>query len=126
MRTAHAPAQRLQTHGFDAAILLATGIRYSYNCSDVPELKIQSSIPLQASDILVIPEGWNEYIQSFAASPLRAMDFCQNHYYIFEGLRRTPSFSELGVEKVFCGSDFMAAALKNLMGSRYSRHSLPN
>lgn len=116
MRTAYAHVRRLRVHGFDAAVLLTTGRRDAYNDGDVPKLEFKSGMSLRATDILVIPEGWHDYIQSFGASSVRVLVFCQNHFYMFEGLRGARSFSDLGVEKVFCGSDFMAAALKNLLG----------
>lgn len=116
VRTAYAHVGRLRAHGFDAAIMLTTGRRDAYYDSAVPELVFQSGMALNATDILVIPEGWHEFIRSFGASSLRTMVFCQNHFYMFEGLREARRFEDLGVEKVFCGSEYMAGALHEMLG----------
>ena len=116
VRTAYSHVRVLRSHGFEASILLTTERRDDFAAADVPVSQFQSGMTLSANDIVVIPEGWHEYIRSFGASPIRTFVFCQNHFYAHEGLGDARTYSDLGVERVFCGSDYIAKGLAELQG----------
>ncbi|MDA1310901.1 MAG: hypothetical protein O2985_15005, partial [Proteobacteria bacterium] len=99
-----------------AAIVLCDSDSNNWNSMDVPEFTFDPRMTFQRNDIVVLPEGWHNYIERFGSSPLRTIVFCQNSYYIYDGLGDARSYEELGVDRVFCGSEFMAKGLKEQLG----------
>lgn len=116
VRTAYRHVEILRRHGFDATILLTASKGESYFEADVPVLRFEPRMSFNMSDILVIPEGWDWFIKPFGASGLRANVFCQNPFYIFDGLGDAPNYEALGISRVFCSSSFIATTLKELLG----------
>ena len=116
VKTAYRHVRILRENGFDAAILLTTVEDADPNGADVPEIIFEPTMPFDTSDIIVIPEGWHNHIVRFGSSPLRTIIFCQNHFYIHDGLQDARDYEELGVDRVFCGTAFIAQGLRDELG----------
>jgi glycosyltransferase involved in cell wall biosynthesis len=125
VKTAYIHVRVLLDNGFNASIVLcgpdshirgADRNRYFLNSADVPELTLDENMTFHKNDIVVLPEGWGDYIKHFGATPLRTIVFCQNNYYIYRGLGNARNYEELGIDRVFCGSEFMTKSLKEQLG----------
>ena len=85
-RTSYRHVEVLCRHGFDASILLLPSKAPADFESTVPVLPFESRMSFAMTDILVIPEGWAWLMRPFGASQLRTVVFCQNAFYMFDGL----------------------------------------
>lgn len=117
VRIAHRHVALLRRNGFDARILLVDDVRDSF--FDDPGVVIEklADYPeFRADDILVIPEPWSAYIRQAGASPARSLVFCQNHFNLFFGLGDARSYSDYGIDGVFCCSQVISTFLKEIIG----------
>jgi hypothetical protein len=55
-------------------------------------------------DVLVFPENNLPLLERFAAWPARKLVFCQNPYFVPDGLRGRASYAEFGVTGLLCPS----------------------
>jgi glycosyltransferase involved in cell wall biosynthesis len=55
-------------------------------------------------DILVFPENSAQLFKTFAAAPNRKLVFCQNPYFVYQGLEGRASYAEFGVSHILCPS----------------------
>lgn len=116
VRISHHHVQILCRNGFDACILLVDGRRDSHFSSLVPTESLIPSFTIRRSDLVVIPEPWEQYIRQLGRHPIRRYVFCQNHFYIFHGLGRRASYADAGIDTVFCCSEVISEFLTGVMG----------
>jgi glycosyltransferase involved in cell wall biosynthesis len=101
-------------NGYRAAILLDGDqpVEQWYGI-DVPVIRIDKNFHFMAKDIVVIPEGWNNYLRSLENIPVRKVIFCQSYYFVFNGIGDRRDYQAYGVDTVFCCSntirDFLSA-----------------
>ena len=116
VKTAYNHVRVLLDNGFNAAIILCGPNDDHSNSANVPELTFDENMKFQRDDIVVLPEGWRDYIRIFGASPLRTIVFCQNNYYVYDGLGDSRNHEELGIDRVFGGSQFITKSLEKQLG----------
>ena len=116
VRMAHRHVRLLLDNGFDAMLLVSRTPGKRFFESDVPSHVLDSSFTVQATDAIVIPEPWNDYLVPLAKVPCVRVVFCQNHFYIPYGLAGARDYTAFGVSRVFCCSDVIAAYLKQVFG----------
>ena len=64
-------------------------------------------LPLEqvaAGDILVFPENSAQLFKAFAGAPNRKLVFCQNPYFVYQGLEGRASYADHGVSHILCPS----------------------
>ncbi|MGQ9368581.1 glycosyltransferase family 4 protein [Azospirillum sp. ST 5-10] len=106
----------LVRNGFDAALLVRRDMRPDYFDTGVPTLAMTDQFVPTASDVLVIPEPWNDVLAAMADKPGRKVVFCQNHHYIYYGFGRGGSYDHYGVSTVFCCGEVIADYVRTVLG----------
>lgn len=116
-KTIYQHVGHLVRNGFPAFVVHnRSGFRPPFFKIDVPVLYWQDNFPLSAEDIVVIPEDHVSALEGFARLPNRKVVFCQNHFYVFAGLRNHASWAELGITQVLASSDVIADFLRTALG----------
>ncbi len=82
--------------------------------SNVPVLYIKDGFRVSPNDIVVIPEDNKAAIRAFGNVQARKYIFCQNHYYIFKGIRNGKSWSDYGISRIFCCSDIISRFIRSV------------
>src|SRR5205085_5873045 len=107
----------LRRHGLEAFIVHATpGFRYPFASADVPVLDASSDLGVSPSDVLVVPEDHPAAILRCGDLGCRKVLFCQNHFFIFDGLAPGRTWSEFGFAGYMCSSHPIQLALKRWFG----------
>lgn len=99
--------------GFNAAIVRPRpGVAVNWFSSSAPVLYASKELGLSADDWVVIPEDYPGAIVALSRLQCRRAVFCQNHYYIFNGIAPRRSWSDFGISEVLVSSqtirDFVA------------------
>ncbi|HEY0836071.1 MAG TPA: glycosyltransferase family 4 protein [Azospirillum sp.] len=108
--------RHLRANGFDASLLIRRDEAADFFEGDLPRIRLDGEFTARDSDILVIPEPWNDVLTRFAGQPGRKVVFCQNHHYVYYGIGKAGSYEALGVSTVFCCGDVIAEYLRTVMG----------
>ncbi len=107
----------LRAAGYDAYVVHTTeGFRYPYGGADVPVLNLAMRLPVDSKDCLVVPEDHRPGLAVMAKAPCRKLVFCQNHYFIYDGLVSSQTWQDLGVEAILAVSEPIRAALAHWFG----------
>jgi hypothetical protein len=107
----------LRGHGFDAFIVHTTpGFRYPFGRPDVPVIDGSSSVSGSKTDVLVVSEDHSAVIRKCREVTCRKVLFCQNHYFIFQGLAPGQTWGEFGFSGYLCVSTPIQRALKRWFG----------
>jgi hypothetical protein len=107
----------LRSHGFDAFVVHTTpGFRYPFGRPDVPVIDGSSSVRGSKTDVLVVPEDHSAIIRKCREVTCRKVLFCQNHYFIFQGLAPGETWGEFGFSGYICVSTPIQRALKRWFG----------
>jgi glycosyltransferase involved in cell wall biosynthesis len=68
---------------------------------------------LSPKDIIVIPEDYREALEALREINIKKYIFCQNHFYIFKGLRKDTTWADLDID-VFCSSEIINNFLQSV------------
>jgi glycosyltransferase involved in cell wall biosynthesis len=68
---------------------------------------------LSPKDIIVIPEDYREALEALREINIKKYIFCQNHFYIFKGLRKDTTWADLDID-VFCSSEIIRKFLQSV------------
>jgi glycosyltransferase involved in cell wall biosynthesis len=102
VKVAYQHVRMLVEAGFDASILLISRDTQRWFDIDAPELFVEDGFRPDPDDVVVIPECWPDTLMEWEHVPVRRFVFCQNHYYLFQGLRTRRDFGAYNVERLFC------------------------
>ena len=106
----------LRAHGFDAFIVhLAPGFRYPFAPPGVPVIA-GSNLAISNTDILVVPEDYPPVIKKCRELTCRKVLFCQNHFFVFQGIAPGEAWSDFGFSGYMCVSSPIQQALKKWFG----------
>ncbi len=107
----------LRRHGFDAFIVhSAPKFRYPFGPPDVPVLAASTGLSVSRDDILVIPEDHKIALGSCRDTPCKKVLFCQNHFYIFDGLAPGETWKDFGFSGYLCVSNPIQQAMRKWFG----------
>jgi glycosyltransferase involved in cell wall biosynthesis len=105
VRVIYRHVEILRKAGFDAYVVhRAPGLRLDWFQSSAPVLYATGQFAISTSDWIVIPEDHQEVLQAFANFPGNKVLFCQNHWYVFNGIEPDQSWSDLGIRDVLVSS----------------------
>lgn len=107
----------LVRNGYNAFVVHCRGgFRPDWFEADVPILYCDAGFTLLPDDLLILPEDHAGFLDLFRNAPVRKVLFCQNHFYIYEGLKQHDTMQSLGISGGMACSDmvadFMQAHLK--------------
>jgi glycosyltransferase involved in cell wall biosynthesis len=107
----------LRQHGLDAFVVHATpGFRYRFADRDVPVLDGSARLEVLESDVVVIPEDHAAVIQKCRALSCRKVLFCQNHFYLVNGIAPGEKWSDFGFSSFLCTSEPIRQAMQKWFG----------
>lgn len=109
VRAAYHHVRLLAANGLDAAIALVGDSKRPHFEDDVPVVDGRRGLETEPQDIIVFPEPWHADMVRHRDRPIRRFVFVQNHFYMWYGLAGARSFGEIGIERVFCSSEVIAA-----------------
>ncbi len=99
----------LVRNGYPAAVVhLHQGFKPDWFESDAPVLYCDTNFNPQPDDLIILPEDHAGFLELFRTVPGRKVVFCQNHFYLFEGMKNTGSWREMGISGVMACSDVVA------------------
>jgi glycosyltransferase involved in cell wall biosynthesis len=105
VRVIYRHVEILRKAGFDAYVVHRTpGLRLDWFQSSAPVLYATGQFAISASDWIVIPEDHQEVLQAFANFPGNKVLFCQNHWYVFNGIDADQSWADFGIRDVLVSS----------------------
>lgn len=118
VRTIYAHVGHLSRAGYPAFVVHRDpDFRPSWFDDHVPTLHYgHDGFTLRADDVAIIPEEQFLIFDALKAVPIRKIVFCQNHFYIPDGLREHRSWHDFGVERVFAGSEAVASFVQSVLG----------
>jgi len=107
----------LRRNGFDAFIVHSTpNFRYPFGPTEVPVLDAGSGLGLDRNDVLVVPEDHRAAIRACGSMGCRKVLFCQNHYYVFQGLIPGETWKDFGFSGYLCVSTPIQQAMRTWFG----------
>jgi len=107
----------LREHGLDAFIVHATpGFRYPFAGADIPVIDASSNLRVSTTDVLVVPEDYPAAIKKCGDLNCRKVLFCQNHFYVFQGLAPGETWRNFGFSGYMCVSSPIEQALRRWFG----------
>ena len=66
------------------------------------------------NDIIVIPEDNSSALEAIRDIHVRKYVFCQNHFYLFSGLKEDAAWEDFGVSGVLCSSDIIGDFIRSV------------
>jgi hypothetical protein len=106
----------LRGHGFEAFIVHATpGFRYPHAMRNVPVIDA-SDLGVSRADVLVVSEDHRAAIRKCRELSCRKVLFCQNHFYVFHGLKPGETWRDFGFSGYLCVSSPIQQALQKWFG----------
>lgn len=104
VRVIYRHVEILRNAGFDAYVVHRTpGLRLDWFQSSAPIL-YAGQFSVSTRDWIVIPEDHREALQAFASFPGNKVLFCQNHWYVFNGIESDQTWTDLGIGDVLVSS----------------------
>ncbi|MBM4072669.1 MAG: glycosyltransferase family 4 protein [Planctomycetes bacterium] len=119
VRIIHHHVDLLVKNGYDAVVLLRQDEAQHFFRSQVPTMVAGRNMSITASDIFVVPEPWNDILRGLASSPARRIVFCQNHFYVPNGIARATDYAAFGVSTILSCGDVIASALRDIFGLKH-------
>ncbi len=101
IKVAFQHAQLLAEAGFDAAVATIDAVRPAWFESGGDLIRLDD---VRSDDVLVFPENSADLLERYSASTQPKVMFCQNPYYVYQGLSRRRSYEEYGIGHVMCPS----------------------
>lgn len=116
VRVVYDHVRHLMKNGYRAYVVHQNdGFRPAWFEEDVPVLYCNHQFRLQPDDLVILPEDHSLFLELFRSAPVRKIVFCQNHFYIFEGLHSHCSWESLSISGVMACSnpvtDFIRTSL---------------
>ena len=107
----------LRQNGFDAFVVHTTpGFRYPFGPPDVPVVDASSNLSVSRNDVLVIPEDLRGAMRSCRSARCRKVLFCQNHFFVFDGLAPGETWNDFGFSGYLCVSAPIRQAMQDWFG----------
>ena len=107
----------LLRNGYCAAVVhLRQGFKPAWFEGNVPVLYCDANLNLQPDDLIILPEDHAGFFEIFHAAPVRKVVFCQNHFYLFQGLANADSWESFGISGVMACSDVVADFIRTHLG----------
>jgi hypothetical protein len=107
IKTIFRHVEMLVASGIDAVVAIKDGVRPTWFASTAPLRPIERG-SFRRSDILVFPEDQPVLLQRFRRFPLHKVVFCQNAYYAWHGIGRSPDLAADGVRTLLAVSRSVA------------------
>jgi glycosyltransferase involved in cell wall biosynthesis len=108
----------LVRHGYPAFVVHnKAGFRPPWLRCEVPRLYFEKDLRILSNDKVVIPEDHNAALEAFRKVSVSKYVFCQNHFYIFKGLKDY-SWDSFGISDVFCCSGIISEFVRSVFGYR--------
>lgn len=118
VKVAFQHVQMLNAGGIEAVAATPGGTRPTWFATQAPVVPLDA---LRADDVLVIAENSHAQLAYFARSPHRKVVFCQNPFYMVDGLGGAASYAGYGVHDVICpGRTMMQIVQQRMPGMRVS------
>lgn len=112
VRTIATHVRILNRNGIPAFVVYRTpGFRPSWFAEDVPVLYYSPGLPMSPEDIAIVPEDHLPLMRHLKDFQGRKVVFCQNHFYILQGVADHPNWHDLGISQVMACSDVIAEFL---------------
>jgi glycosyltransferase involved in cell wall biosynthesis len=109
VRVIYDHVQHLVRNGYDAFVVHhSAGFRPTWFQDDIPLLHCNHQFMPRPDDLVIIPEDHAGYLELFRSIPVCKVVFCQNHFYIFQGIRSQGSWASFGISAVMACSDPVA------------------
>ena len=83
---------------------------------EVPMLYLEDDFKVFPNDNLVIPEDYTAALEAAKDVQARKHIFCQNHFYIFNGLQNGSTWKDFGISSVFCSSEAIRDFIRSALG----------
>jgi glycosyltransferase involved in cell wall biosynthesis len=82
----------------------------------IPTLSFKHGMEFRPDDVVLIPEDFHAVFEMLKDVPITKVVFCQNHFYLYGGLRDHQSWRNLGVRHVLASSTVIAEFLQAMLG----------
>src|SRR5579871_700241 len=106
----------LNRNGIPAyAVHFKEGFKPDWGIDAVPTIYSEHGLPLEPSDVLVIPENFGIF-PKLKPLAVRKVVFCQNHFYTFGALPTGETWQTLGISRAMAGSQEIARFLREDLG----------
>ena len=113
VKTIYHHVSHLAKNGYRAFVVHnKSGFSPTWINVNVPTLYMEENFRVYPNDIVVLPEDHHVALDAFKNIHVRKFIFCQNHFYIFSGLRNNSSWKDFDISGVFCCSDVIAEFIK--------------
>ncbi len=117
VRTIYHHVSHLVKNGFPAFIVhTKPGFRPSWFEPDIPILYLQGDFTVYPEDIIVIPEDHRAALKAFKDINVRKLIFCQNHFYVFQGIQSDETWEDYGISGIFCSSTIISDFISTVFG----------
>ena len=115
VKTIYSHVSHLVKNGYPAFVVHnQTGFKPPWLECNVPILhSADKDFQLSPKDIIVIPEDYREALEALREINIKKYIFCQNHFYIFKGLRKDTTWADLDLD-VFCSSEIINKFLQSV------------
>ena len=101
--------RHLVRNGYDAYVVhFRSCFKPAWFDGQIPTLYCDQPFQVSPEDLVVIPEDHAGYLEFFRDMTARKILFCQNHFYLFEGLKAGNSLQSLDIAGVMACSDVVA------------------
>ncbi|MDR4504153.1 MAG: glycosyltransferase [Candidatus Scalindua sp.] len=115
VKVIYSHVSHLVRNGFPSFVVhINEGFTLPWLKSNVPVLYAKNGFRVSPNDIVVIPEDNKTAIRAFRDVQARKYIFCQNHYYIFKGIRDGKSWADYGISRIFCCSDIISRFIRSV------------
>ncbi|GJQ60180.1 MAG: glycosyltransferase [Candidatus Scalindua sp. AMX11] len=116
VKVIYSHVSHLVKNGFPSFVVhINEGFAPPWLKSNAPVLYVKDGLRVSPKDIVVIPEDNKAAIRAFKNVQARKFVFCQNHYYIFKGIRNGKSWADYGISKIFCCSDIISRFIRSVL-----------
>lgn len=83
--------------------------------TQVPVLFLDQQFQSFPGDLIIIPEDYAGLLEYFKGVSARKLIFCQNHFYLFEGMQENNTLSSFGISGVITCSDVATDFVRTYM-----------
>ena len=116
VRTVYRHVEILRRHGFQASVLHGGGSEKLFFDTTADVIKVEDGFEFRADDILVVNEDRKECLDFASQISVTKVLFCQNQFFVFEGLREGRSYADIGITHYLTGSAWMSRVMSELFG----------
>lgn len=117
VRVIYSHVRHLVRNGFNAFVVhQKQDFRPPWFQDDVPTLYFDQQFALFPDDLVIIPEDHRGFLELFRSVAVRKIVFCQNHFFVFDGLGAHDSWQSLGISGVMACSEVVADFARSVLG----------